>query len=58
MWSHCMFCKGSLGRNQVLETFPVGRRLAFDTQLGQLWVVYRRCERWNLGELRARGGSP
>jgi hypothetical protein len=54
MWSHCMFCHGSLGRNEVLETFPVGRRLAFDPEKGRLWVVCRRCERWNLTPLEER----
>ncbi len=54
MWSHCMFCSGTLGRNEVVETFPVGRRLAFDPGKGRLWVVCRRCERWNLTPLEER----
>ncbi len=54
MWSHCMFCSGSLGRNEVVETFPIGRRLAFDADRGRLWVVCRRCERWNLTPLEER----
>ncbi len=54
MWSTCMFCNGGLGRNQVVETFPVGRRLAFDPAKGRLWVVCRRCERWNLTPLQER----
>lgn len=54
MWSHCMFCNGGLGRNEVVETFPVGRRLAFDPDKGRLWVVCRRCERWNLTPLEER----
>lgn len=29
-----MFCNRSLGTNDVIETFPVGRRLAFDAACG------------------------
>lgn len=54
MWSHCMFCHDSLGRNEVVEVFPVGRRLAFDAHRGRLWVVCRRCERWNLTPMEER----
>lgn len=49
-----MFCNRPLGSNEVLETFPVGRRLAFDAQRGRLWVVCRRCERWNLTPMEER----
>lgn len=54
MYSTCMFCNRSLGTNQVVETFPVGRRLAFDAAKGRLWVVCGRCERWNLSPLEER----
>ena len=37
-----------------LETFQVGRRLAFDPERGRLWVVCRACERWNLSPLEER----
>jgi hypothetical protein len=49
-----MFCNRPLGTNEVLEHFPVGRRLAFDAERGRLWVVCRRCERWNLSPLEER----
>ena len=49
-----MFCNRPLGTNEVIETFPVGRRLAFDAAQGRLWVVCRRCERWNLSPLEER----
>jgi len=49
-----MFCNRSLGSNQVIEDFPVGRRLAFDAAKGRLWVVCRNCERWNLSPLEER----
>jgi hypothetical protein len=54
MYSTCIFCNRPLGTNEVVETFPVGRRLAFDGAKGRLWVVCRRCERWNLSPLEAR----
>ena len=49
-----MFCKRPLESNEVLETFPVGRRLAFDAAKGRLWVVCRKCHRWNLTPLEER----
>jgi len=54
MFSTCLFCHTSLGSNEVIETFPVGRRLAFDAERGRLWVVCRKCERWNLSPLDER----
>jgi hypothetical protein len=54
MYSTCMFCNASLGSNEVIEAFPVGRRLAFDAARGRLWVVCRKCERWNLSPLEER----
>jgi hypothetical protein len=54
MYTTCMFCNKPLGSNEVVETFPVGRRLAFDAERGRLWVVCRKCERWNLSPLEER----
>ena len=54
MYSNCLFCSASLGRNEVIEHFPVGRRLAFDAARGRLWVVCEQCERWNLTPLEER----
>lgn len=54
MYSTCLFCHGDLGANEVIEHFPVGRRLAFDASKGRLWVVCRKCERWNLTPLEER----
>jgi len=54
MYSTCIFCNSPLGRNQTLERFPVGGRLAFDTHRGRLWVVCRSCQRWNLSPLEER----
>lgn len=54
MYRSCMFCRKPLGANEVIESFPVGRRLAFDAARGRLWVVCRKCERWNLTPLEER----
>lgn len=54
MFSTCIFCQKPLGANETLETFPVGRRLAFDPAKGRLWVVCPACERWNLSPLDER----
>lgn len=34
MYSACLYCSQTLGSNEVIETFPVGRRLAFDAVAG------------------------
>jgi hypothetical protein len=54
MYSTCVVCTAPLGRNEAIEHFPVGTRLAFDAAKGLLWVVCRRCERWNLTPLEER----
>lgn len=54
MYSTCLFCKTNLGANEAVEHFPVGRRLAFDGAKGRLWVVCRKCERWNLTPIEER----
>jgi hypothetical protein len=54
VYSTCLFCHSELGANEVIEKFPVGRRLAFDSAEGRLWVVCRKCERWNLTPIEER----
>src|SRR5580658_5399995 len=54
MYSTCIYCHEDLGSNEVVEHFPVGRRLAFDAARGRLWVVCRKCERWNLTPIEER----
>jgi hypothetical protein len=54
MYTTCLFCHSDLGSNEVIESFPVGRRLAFDAANGRLWVICRKCERWNLTPLEER----
>jgi len=54
VYSTCLFCNHALRVNQVIEAFPIGRRIAFDARLGRLWVVCRHCERWNLSPFDER----
>ena len=54
MFAHCIFCHADLGKNEAVEHFPVGRRLAFDGATGRLWVVCGSCSRWNLSPLEER----
>ncbi len=48
MYHTCLYCTRDLGTNDVLETLPVGRRLAFDAAQGRLWVICPACAKWNL----------
>ena len=54
MFATCIFCHADLGKNEAIEHFPVGRRLAFDGAKGRLWVVCESCARWNLTPLEER----
>ena len=54
MYRTCIFCKKALGANEVLEEFPVGRRLAFDSAKGRLCAVCPKCRRWNLTPIEER----
>jgi hypothetical protein len=48
LYHTCLYCTKDLGTNEVLETLPIGRRVAFDAAHGRLWVVCRSCAKWNL----------
>jgi hypothetical protein len=54
LYSTCLFCHASLGKNDAIEHFPIGRRLAYDAPNGRLWVVCRKCTRWNLTPVEER----
>lgn len=54
MFSTCLICHRSLGANEIVETFPVGRRLAFDERTGRLWAVCQKCGHWNLSPIEER----
>jgi hypothetical protein len=48
MYHTCLYCTKDLGTNDVLETLPIGRRVAFDAARGRLWVICPLCAKWNL----------
>ncbi len=54
MYRTCIFCHRSLGGNEAVENFPIGRRLAFDSAKGRLWVICDQCRQWNLTPLEER----
>ncbi len=54
MYSTCLSCHAPLGANEVLEQFPIGRRVAFDQARGRLWAVCSVCRQWNLAALDER----
>jgi len=54
MYSTCIFCNHALGTNESVEHFPIGRRMAFDSRRGRLWVICADCARWNLTPLEDR----
>lgn len=54
MYTTCLFCNSRLGKNESIEPFPIGRRLAFDQQRGRLWVICTECHQWNLTPLDER----
>jgi len=57
VYSACLSCGGHLGGNSLVETLPVGERIAFDPARGRLWVICRRCDRWNLVPIDERWES-
>ena len=54
MYSTCLSCHASLGANEMLEHFPIGRKVAFDPKRGRLWAVCPVCRQWNLAALDER----
>lgn len=54
MYSTCTFCHASLGKNEAIEHFPVGRKLAFDQAKGRLWAICESCRQWNLSPVETR----
>jgi hypothetical protein len=54
VYAACLFCHRALGANDAIETFPVGKRLAFDAWKGRLWVVCPHCAQWNLTPIEER----
>ena len=54
MYSTCLHCQRTLGTNDRIEHFQTGRKLAFDSAKGRLWIVCPSCQQWNLTPLEER----
>lgn len=54
MLTRCLHCYQSFPRNQTLERFEIGRRIAFDPEHGRLWAVCLACSRWTLAPFEGR----
>jgi hypothetical protein len=44
----CWFCNKALPKNDVLELYPYGRRVAYDAATQRYWVVCLGCGKWCL----------
>jgi hypothetical protein len=53
----CLFCRASFRRNETFHAIPRGRRIAFDPELGRLWVVCGKCFRWTLQPVEERDAA-
>lgn len=54
MYSTCLRCDRPLGANADIPHLPVGRRIAFDTERGRIWVICSACGQWNLTPIEER----
>jgi hypothetical protein len=54
MFTRCLFCHSPMERNEEVEHFPVGSRVAFDPARGRLWAVCGVCHCWNLAPIEER----
>ena len=54
MYSRCIRCHRSLGKNSEIAHLPIGRRIAFDTAKGRLWAICPHCDQWNLAPIEER----
>jgi hypothetical protein len=52
--STCLRCDRRLGANDEIPHLRVGRRIAFDTERGRLWVICATCGQWNLTPIEER----
>jgi hypothetical protein len=54
MYSSCLRCDRALGTNTEVVHLSVGRRIAFDTERGRIWVICSACGQWNLTPIEER----
>jgi hypothetical protein len=57
MFTRCLFCHGRFLENRTLAHLPRSGRIAFDPELGRLWLICSRCSRWNLAPIEERGAA-
>ncbi|HSM03298.1 MAG TPA: hypothetical protein VK858_01700 [Longimicrobiales bacterium] len=57
MIHRCLYCRTSFKKNETFHAIPRGRRIAFDPELGRLWVVCGKCFRWNLQPVEERDAA-
>jgi hypothetical protein len=54
MYSRCLFCHATLPENDTFDGLVTGKRFAFDSARGRLWVICGLCRRWNLIPIESR----
>ncbi len=54
MFRRCLSCHRPFEANDVVETMPLGRRVAFDAERGRLWTICDGCRRWTLAPIEER----
>ena len=54
MFTRCLICSTPFEKNEELEHFPLGTRIAFDPARGRLWAICRSCKRWTLAPIEDR----
>jgi hypothetical protein len=54
MLKQCIFCDQPFPSNDEVESFPLGRRIAFDPARGRLWSVCDQCQHWTLAPFEQR----
>jgi hypothetical protein len=54
VYTRCIRCDRSLGRNSEIPHLRVGKRIAFDVISGRVWVICKRCDQWNLVPVEER----
>ncbi len=54
MFTRCLVCDTPFERNEALEHFPRGVRVAYDPDRGRLWAICSNCRRWTLAPIEER----
>lgn len=54
MYRKCLVCDRDFAPNDALEHLDRGRRVAYDSVKGRLWLICRACSRWSLVPMESR----